>query len=169
MKRERIIEALKICDSNYDGVVCKKCPIKDEDYNGSWYDKDGDCYQHLMREAAELLSEQSAIQPEERTEKRTETHACDLISRQAAIDAIHNLYAIHGSEGSWIDQKDAFNAVNNLPPAKPEPKKGKWIKNDNGTYSCSLCHSWIPEEQYYYAQFCLYCGADMRGEPNETD
>lgn len=77
MKRERIIEALKICDSNYDGVVCKKCPIKDEDYNGAWYDKDGDCYQHLMREAAELLSEQSAIQLEERTEKRTETRACD--------------------------------------------------------------------------------------------
>lgn len=61
MERERIIEALKICDSNYDGVVCKKCPIKDEDYNGSWYDKDGSCYQHLMREAAELLSEQPEI------------------------------------------------------------------------------------------------------------
>ena len=111
----------------------------------------------------------SPAPPEEHTEKRTETHACDLISRQAAIDAIHNLYAIHGNEGSWIDQKDAFNAVNNLPPAQPEPKKGKWIKNDNGTYSCSLCHSWIPEEQHYYAQFCLHCGADMRGEPNETD
>jgi len=47
---------------------------------------------------------------------------------------------------------------------QPKRKKGKWIQNDNGTYSCSLCHSWIPEEQYYYAQFCLYCGADMSGE-----
>ena len=44
----------------------------------------------------------------------------DLISRQAAIDAIHNLYAIHGSEGSWIDQKDAFKALNSLPSAQPE-------------------------------------------------
>ena len=43
----------------------------------------------------------------------------DLISRQAAIDAIHNLYAIHGSEGSWIDQKDAFKALNSLPSAQP--------------------------------------------------
>ena len=50
---------------------------------------------------------------------------------------------------------------------QPERKKGKWIKNDNGTYSCSLCHSWIPEEQHYYAQFCLHCGADMRGETDE--
>lgn len=43
----------------------------------------------------------------------------DLIGRQAAIDAIHNLYAIHGSEGSWIDQKDAFKALNSLPSAQP--------------------------------------------------
>ena len=44
----------------------------------------------------------------------------DLISRQDAIDAIHNLYAIHGSEGSWIDQKDAFKALNSLPSAQPD-------------------------------------------------
>lgn len=47
----------------------------------------------------------------------------DLISRQAAIDAIHNLYAIHGSEGSWIDQKYAFKALNNLPSAQPSQDK----------------------------------------------
>ena len=43
-----------------------------------------------------------------------------------------------------------------------ERKTGKWIQNDDGTYSCSLCQSRIPEEQYYYARFCLYCGADLR-------
>lgn len=48
-------------------------------------------------------------------------------------------------------------------PARP---KGKWIRNDNGTYSCSLCHSWLPEEQYHYAQFCLHCGAEMKGDRN---
>ena len=48
-------------------------------------------------------------------------------------------------------------------------KKGKWIKNDNGTYTCSVCHSWIPEEQYYYARYCLYCGAKMKGEQDETN
>ena len=51
-----------------------------------------------------------------------------------------------------------------MPPAEPERKKGKWIRNDNGTYSCSVCNSWIPEEQHFYARYCLYCGADMRGE-----
>ena len=49
----------------------------------------------------------------------------DLISRRKAIDAIHNLYAIHGSEGSWIDQKDAFKALNSLPSAQPEPLTDK--------------------------------------------
>jgi hypothetical protein len=46
----------------------------------------------------------------------------------------------------------------------PERKKGQWIRNDNGTYSCSVCQSWIPEQQHCYARYCLYCGADMRGE-----
>lgn len=43
-------------------------------------------------------------------------------------------------------------------------KKGKWIKNNKGTYTCSICQSWILEGQYPYARYCLYCGADMRGE-----
>ena len=42
-------------------------------------------------------------------------------------------------------------------------KKGKWIQNDNGTWSCNLCHSWIPNEQHYYANYCLYCGSPMEG------
>jgi hypothetical protein len=54
--------------------------------------------------------------------------------------------------------------IESLPSAEPERKKGEWIRNDNGTYSCSICHTWIPEEQHHYARYCLYCGADMRGE-----
>ena len=49
--------------------------------------------------------------------------------------------------------------IEEAPTIEPERKTGEWIRNDNGTYSCSLCQSWIPEEQYYYARFCLYCGA----------
>lgn len=45
----------------------------------------------------------------------------------------------------------------------PGQKKGRWIRNDNGTYSCSVCQSWIPEEQHHYARYCLYCGTNMRG------
>lgn len=48
-------------------------------------------------------------------------------------------------------------------------KHGHWIRNDNGTYSCSECQSWIPNEQYYYARYCLHCGAKMGGGENETN
>ena len=54
-----------------------------------------------------------------------------------------------------------------IPSAQPERKKGKWIRNDNGTYSCNVCHTWIPEEQHHYARYCLYCGTDMREKKNE--
>ena len=57
--------------------------------------------------------------------------------------------------------------VDNAPTV--EPKHGRWIRNDNGTYSCSECKSWIPNEQYYYARYCLFCGAKMNEVPDETD
>ena len=40
-------------------------------------------------------------------------------------------------------------------------RHGRWRQNDNGTWSCSECSSWIPDEQHYYAKFCLHCGAKM--------
>ena len=39
----------------------------------------------------------------------------DAISRRLAIETVAKLNAIHGSEGSWIDQKEALEALNNLP------------------------------------------------------
>ena len=84
----------------------------------------------------------------------------DLISRQAAIDAMS---AVNDS----ICEQQAIDALWELPSLQPERKKGKWIKNGNGTYSCSLCQSWIPNEQWYYANYCLCCGADMREEKTD--
>ena len=61
----------------------------------------------------------------------------------------------------------AVDLIESFPSAQPQRKKGKWIRNDNGTYSCSVCQSRIPKEQHCYARYCLYCGADMRGESDE--
>lgn len=66
----------------------------------------------------------------------------DLISRQVAIDAIHNLYAIHWSEGSWIDQKDAFKALNSLPSAQPE------------LIRCKDCKHWRSNGDFPRGQYC---------------
>ena len=57
--------------------------------------------------------------------------------------------------------------IEKMPPVTPKRKKGKWIRNDNGTWSCDQCNSWIPDEQHYYANWCLYCGADMRERREE--
>lgn len=70
---------------------------------------------------------------------------------------------LHNGEGWYVGLWSAETLVRFAPTIEPERKRGRWVKNDNNTYSCNKCQSWIPEEQYYYANFCLYCGADMRG------
>ena len=50
---------------------------------------------------------------------------------------------------------------------RTDRQNGEWIQNDNGTWSCSLCQSWIPNEQHYYARFCLFCGEKMEGDIDE--
>ena len=95
----------------------------------------------------------------------------DVIYRQEAIDGMRKLQrwnVVRGynkNEGFLYD--DVMYLLDKLPPAQSEKGKGKWIRNDNGTYSCSICQSWIPEEQYHYARYCLYCGAEMRENDNE--
>ena len=86
----------------------------------------------------------------------------DLISRQAAIDAICD----------YTD--DLFNqitALEELPSAQPERKTGEWLEltNTNHTYVCSVCGRMLVNitdgkntvtKNY---PFC-HCGADMRGK-----
>lgn len=74
---------------------------------------------------------------QEGTDKRTETHACDLISRQAAIDAIagctncrteevlREYVAMHNLDNMWSGGiLEALDAVKGLPSAQPSPQ---WI------------------------------------------
>lgn len=60
-------------------------------------------------------------QPEERTNKHAETHACDYISRQAAIDIADDLRGYINVVGYWA----WMERLKKLPSA--QPKKGKWI------------------------------------------
>ena len=41
----------------------------------------------ILDEVGRDVNRLPSVEPEKRTEERTETHACDSISRQAAIDA----------------------------------------------------------------------------------
>lgn len=86
------------------------------------------------------------------------------MTREEAIKWLKNIkkdigYPRH--EALWHYEQALDETIEVL---EQEPRKGEWVRNDNGTYSCSICHAWIPEEQHYYARYCLYCGADMRRE-----
>ena len=118
----------------------------------------------------------------------------DLISRQAAIDALDVLcqehrYKIPGKRETysqyneaWQDALDrAEGVISNLPPAQPMRKKGKWTKeysynNEWGDtverLRCSICgseHSYCcgatAHDDDGWFDFCPYCGADMKRRP----
>lgn len=69
-------------------------------------------------------------------------------------------YAFHITARAWLEKQPTVDAV--------PVRHGRWIKNDNETWSCERCHSWIPDEQHYYARFCLYCGAKMDGGADDV-
>ena len=111
----------------------------------------------------------------------------DLISRQAAIDAfgLSERTRKYGGDHSGYDTRMLYeiqDVLENLPPAVPERKKGKWNayyhgvnENPSFTYSCNQCGYSAPYGLYggSYSQkkwmFCPNCGADMRGDQDETD
>lgn len=76
----------------------------------------------------------------------------DLISRQTAIDALSTPHGI----------LYPIRTVEELTPAQPERKKGRWFWTD-GMYACDQCHEVLDEK----SPFCPMCGADMRGEQDE--
>ena len=119
---------------------------------------------HDVIESAIKLLEHPTIQPEEHTEKRTETHACDTIYKQVAVDAV--LSAIPYDK-YWAEQ--VKKAIWSLPPAEPERKKGHWIdaviSTDNGdllVQVCDQCNAFFPLAYTGGGHhFCPNCGADM--------
>ena len=76
----------------------------------------------------------------------------DAYLKKLRADPLYYLVERFGGDGT----------IEAMPTIDAEPvRHGAWIENDNGTYSCSKCKSWIPKEQHYYARYCLHCGALM--------
>ena len=103
----------------------------------------------------------------------------DLISRQTAIDIVNKYKKSHMI--LWgkpmVGAASIVIELEELPPAQPERKKGKWNAYYHGinetpsfTYSCNQCGYSAPYGLYggKYSQkewnFCPNCGAKMRGE-----
>lgn len=85
-----------------------------------------------------------------------------LISKQAAIEAVHKDYdAILDFKSDGRTVADSFeDIINALPPAHPQ--KGKWVRTyrdgfGNLTGHCNKCGG-----RCLVDNFCPNCGADMR-------
>ncbi len=99
----------------------------------------------------------------------------DLISRQAAIEAIDAVFPVDPmkseyAQGIACGAALAKTYVEQLPSAQLERNKGKWIVDvlaDN-IYRCSECGVDAPVEPTggteYKSNYCPNCGAKMEGE-----
>jgi len=84
-----------------------------------------------------------------------DTNVGDLISRQAAIDAVKEYFKFSPLEG-----RQCAKAIERVPSA--QPRMGKWILDNPHSeiyrYACSECYA---HHRARY-DFCPSCGADMR-------
>ncbi len=138
-----------------------------------------------VEEAVEMATE--ALQ---RTPNAHPTHECvepthecvDLISKQAAIDAIEMVEWYHLNQHkemvsgansdehqAWYKAEDVYEAIEAVPSA--EPKTGEWIHSPNGIdrdfmWECSECgntiYSETEKDRKEFHAYCGRCGADMR-------
>lgn len=61
-----------------------------------------------------------SAQPEKRTDKRTETHECDLINREQAIDAVKDLPNCRNGFSDTYDKACIIGVLEDLPTAQPQ-------------------------------------------------
>ena len=104
----------------------------------------------------------------------------DLISRQAAIDALNEYFARIGklkrrglTKGEKAISLDTVGAIKALPSAQPKWKKGFWEWVDDMDYRCSVCQNYVygclGEVLSGHYKFCPYCGCAMEGEKTNED
>ena len=91
----------------------------------------------------------------------------DLINRKSALKALRPI--MRKSDYFY----EILKAIQDVPPAEPERKKGVWlddkdnpesVKTDGYCAYCSACKEWSE----YLTAYCGSCGADMRGTWNEA-
>lgn len=96
----------------------------------------------------------------------------DLISRQAAIKEVEKESQVDGAYG-YMDTKSIVDLLEDLPSARPERKKGRWLPDNGcggGYWVCSSCKN--PTEAfaaYVLYKYCPFCGAYMRQRGDDKD
>ena len=119
---------------------------------------DDDC-DVVVQKDIETIKALPSAQPEKRTEKRTETHACDLIDRQAAIDEWKKDFKgyINALNMPKDDYDGIMEYIDELPSAQPETAKRIVGKSRGGItlwYQCGMCNEPVDAQD----NFCRRCG-----------
>lgn len=132
------------------------------------------------------LKKLPSAQSEKRTEKRTETHARDLIDRQALLARIDRIVRVNHLDRCkvWFTPAGAKTLVSEQPTIEPERKSGKWIEDAETYYkainakgggvcnttpyfvdavACSECLTMfsVIDNCTEMFEFCPNCGAKM--------
>lgn len=133
-----------------------------------------------LRTAMSILKEMPSAQPVNYGSTKSDSSSQlklnnDLISRQAVIDTVskwfYDVFGITESDGTAT----IFKRLRDLPSARTERKKGKWILSDDREWkTCSECGAevdvsmgtgvYVGVDAVDELCFCPNCGADMRGE-----
>ena len=166
ISRQDAIDALY---AEFEYVYCYNC---DHEGNEEWCE---DCHRKYMKWSASrntierVLNDLPSAQPE--LAQNLHTTCTDAISRQAAIEAIHedaDWLAAQGSDWQVERMERDKSILKSLPSAEPERKKGKWLRSGNSIfpYECDQCG----DTNERATPFCPHCGADMReGGRDEAD
>ena len=79
---------------------------------------------------------------------------------------------LHTKSVLFDSEKEAAVAWNRR-SGEQERKKGKWLGRevDDDSFECSECHAVIEGNEVYWRNnyFCYQCGADMRGDQDESN
>ena len=113
-------------------------------------------YNDRVDEAVDMAIEALEQEP-------TAEYLSDVISRQAAIDALYDKGLSMTAWGELLAMKwsDIQTCIEQLPFAQPERPKGKWIATEYDTIKCGECGI-VYSSALYPRKYCPNCGADMK-------
>lgn len=99
-----------------------------------------------------------------------------LIDADRLIERLRNAAAFYGHEtagdfdtGRALGLNEARQKVAEQPIIEVEPvKRGQWIHHAGMNSKCSCCGRYFPvaefEQRPFDVNFCIHCGARMRGD-----
>lgn len=86
----------------------------------------------------------------------------DLFDREMVLEEMSCTRPSPKDRPQYLQWLADIKAILKVPLVKTDRKRGHYIKGKNGERYCSECKR--IDDKYSGANFCWYCGADMRGD-----